>query len=957
MRSTLALIFFLSGASALIFESLWFRLAGLSLGNSVWSASLVLAAFMGGLAWGNGLVARLHRRIFHPVRLYAALEFAIGIGGIAVVLLLPQLPSLLGPVLGSLTDMPAMLNASRLTIAFGILVIPAITMGATLPVLAQALSRQDPNFGANIGWLYGWNTLGAMLAAFSTELFLVPAFGILNSGMFALVFNLMAALIALRFSQAHETVPMPGPDMPDVPQVISLRSRRYVAVAFLSGALMLALEVVWFRFLLLTRDGTSFIFGVMLAVVLAGIAVGGLAAAHLFHRDERAYRWLRHVTAVSAALVVLTYWGYDLFSVYRDTQDLSTLAFICYATFLMFPVAVFSGVAFTMVNRAVKDDFGSSARTAGIATLFNTVGAMLGSLGAGFILLPMVGMELSFFLIAATYCLTAFVVPREDQTSRLTILWGRGAFAAAAACLILFPFGLMKKTHFGDQIAMLPGHTLITSREGLIETLRYYRRDVFGKPKYYRLVTNGHSMSATTTASNRYMKLYVYLPLAFKPDTRDALLISFGVGSTAKALSDSRGLQNIDIVDISEEILETASIVYPGDDNPLRDERVRVHVEDGRFFLNTTSNRYDLITSEPPPPKNAGVVNLYSQEYFKLIRNRLNPGGYSSYWLPVQQLEPTDSLAIIKAFCNAFDDCSLWSGAGLEWMLLGSNDANPQRDVAQFSAQWREPDVGQELVALGLESPAQLGSLFMADSDLLMELTADVAPVTDNYPSRISSRAVGNPPPYIELYDLLMDEQARVERFRNSELISQLWPAELKKYSESFFHYERMIKNHFTGGVYQHQTDTYVWEAVDDLLTNTSLTTLPLWLLGSDQDTQDIVANLLDEEGYRDDFALELALKHASERDYETALQYVNRHIATSNGLSERASSLYLYLLAKNGLVDQARPIVANLEALGRPGMNRFLAWFATSFKLNSADSIEPSVLEDQQMTEAVDRH
>jgi hypothetical protein len=193
-----------------------------------------------------------------------------------------------------------------------------------------------------------------------------------------------------------------------------------------------------------------------------------------------------------------------------------------------------------------------------------------------------------------------------------------------------------------------------------------------------------------------------------------------------------------------------STIVYPGDENPLQDERVRVHVEDGRFFLNTTSSRYDLITSEPPPPKNAGVVNLYSQEYFKLIRKRLNPGGYASYWLPVLQLEPLDTLAIIKAFCNAFDDCSLWSGAGLEWMLLGSNDANRQSDALQFSAQWREPLVGRELVALGLESPAQLGSLFMADSDLLIKLTADVAPVTDNYPSRISSRQVSNRG-YVEL--------------------------------------------------------------------------------------------------------------------------------------------------------------------------------------------------------------
>ena len=278
MRSKLALIFFLSGASALVFESLWFRLAGLSLGNSVWSASLVLAAFMGGLALGNALVARLHNRLSQPVRLYAGLEFTIGIAGIAVVLLLPLLSGLLGPILARLTDLPLLLNAVRLAIAFGLLVIPAIAMGATLPVLVQAMSRQDANFGSNLGWLYGWNTLGAMFGAFVTELALVPAFGILNSGMIALTLNLLAAVIALQISQKEKGVPEPTPAKKHSRQPFTPRTRRFLAVAFVSGALMLALEVVWFRFLLLTRDGTSLIFAAMLAIVLAGIAAGGLVA-------------------------------------------------------------------------------------------------------------------------------------------------------------------------------------------------------------------------------------------------------------------------------------------------------------------------------------------------------------------------------------------------------------------------------------------------------------------------------------------------------------------------------------------------------------------------------------------------------------------------------------------------------------------------------------------------------
>ena len=181
----------------------------------------------------------------------------------------------------------------------------------------------------------------------------------------------------------------------------------------------------------------------------------------------------------------------------------------------------------------------------------------------------------------------------------------------------------------------------------------------------------------------------------------------------------------------------------------------------------------------------------------------------------------------------------------------------------------------------------------MADSDLLMELTADVAPVTDNYPARILSRQVSHQG-YIELYDSLMDEGERLERFRNSAQISQLWPADLKKNSEPFFQYERLIKNYFTAGIYHHQTDPFIWEAIDDLLTNTSLTTLPLWLMGSDQITQNIISSLLEQEGYRDEFALQLARKYASERDYETALAYVINHIATVNDVSDWTSRFYL---------------------------------------------------------------
>jgi predicted membrane-bound spermidine synthase len=942
MRLTVALIFFLSGASALIFESLWFRLVGLSLGNSVWSASLVLAAFMGGLAIGNVLVASRDARVLRPLRLYAGLEFAIGICGIAVVLLLPQFPGLLGPALGGLTDTPVLLNTARLFIAFGFLLIPAVAMGATLPVLAKALAREDTNFGSNIGWLYGWNTMGAMLGALSTELFLIPLLGILSTGLTALVFNLVAASIALRLSADIENAPL-APETPvDAGSVFGSRTRRYATVAFVSGCLMLALEVVWFRFLLLTQNGTGLIFAIMLALVLGGIALGGLVAGRLFRKNDCAYQWLRHVTAASAVLVVATYWGFDLFADHGDRGSTPMLAFIGYATFLMFPVAALSGVSFTMVNRAIKDDLGTSARTAGIATFYNTVGAMLGSLAGGFLLLPVLGMEKSFFVVAFLYGLTVFVVPRDATESRRSLLWQRGFVATAVMMLVAFPFGLMQKTYFVDEPAWLPNHHLVATREGVVETIRYYQREAFGEPKFYRLVTNGHSMSGTPIASKRYMKLYVYWPIALNPDTSSALLISYGVGQTAKALTDTRNLQSIDIVDISRDVLEMNSIVFPGDDNPLHDDRVNVHIEDGRFFLNSTKNHYDLITSEPPPPKLAGVVNLYSQEYFELIRTRLNPGGFVTYWLPVQQLEQMDTLAIIRAFCNAFEDCSLWSGAGLEWMLVGSNGATSRPGAAEFRAQWHEPVVAEEMMSLGIETPEQLGALFMADAKLLNELTSNVKPVMDNYPSRISPRLV-NSVAYVQLYGQLMDEKARLERFRHSDLIKRLWPEELRDSSAPYFEYDRLIKNHFIGRSYASPNDPYNWAMIDHLLTDTTLTTLPLWMLGSDWDNQRIVSSLKDSHEYRAKFDLERARRYTAARDYVTALKHMEDYVRETGEVSLWASNFYLYLLARNGRAEESGPAIAQKRQLGRRDADRFIDWYLDRFPEASGTEYQSS--------------
>jgi hypothetical protein len=307
----LYLVFFLSGVSALLFETLWFRLAGLSLGNSVWASSVVLASFMAGLALGNGLAMRRGPRTQRPIRLYALLELAIGGAGLLLVLSFPGLTPALAPILQPLVDHPWLLNLVRLGIAFSLLVVPAAAMGATLPILVKALCADERTFGEALGQLYGWNTLGAVVGAVSGEVFLIQLVGLRGTGVVAAAVNVLAASCAMLVSRSRESsstrpgVPRVGPDR------LGRQLGPLLVAAFLCGANLLALEVVWFRFLQLFVLGTSLAFALMLAVVLLGIAAGSFLASTWLGRDHRADRYLPHVALGAAGLAALTYISFE----------------------------------------------------------------------------------------------------------------------------------------------------------------------------------------------------------------------------------------------------------------------------------------------------------------------------------------------------------------------------------------------------------------------------------------------------------------------------------------------------------------------------------------------------------------------------------------------------------------------------------------------------------------------
>ncbi len=859
------LAFFLSGASALLFETLWFRLAGLTFGNSVWASSLVLASFMAGLALGNGLAMRWGPGTARPIRLYALLELAIGASGLGLVLLFPILTPALVPVFRPLLDTPWLLNSLRLGIAFSLMVIPAAAMGATLPLLVKALCAADENFGRVLGRLYGWNTLGAVVGAVSGELLLISLLGLRGTGLFAALLNALAAMVAVYLSRRHEATSQGAAPPQERIAAIDFGRWRLLLAAFLCGATLLALEVVWFRFLQLFVLGTSLTFALMLAVVLLGIAGGGFAASTWLGRDPTAHRFLPHLAVGTSGLTVLTFIAFAP----SAGQPWAVGSVLSAAIRLMLPVSLLSGCLFTFLGRALKDEVPDETEAAGGLTLANTLGGMVGALLGGLAILPHLGVERSIFSLSLVYAVVALCagssplpLPRERWNRQA--LWA--ASASLAVFLALFPFGLMKN-HFIRRTTgtfTADGSELVGVREGVTETVLYFRKDEWGEPLYHRLVTNNFSMSASQTIGRRYMKLYVYWPIALNPDTRSALLISYGVGSTAKALTDTASLASIDVVDISRTILEMNALVFPDPaSHPLRDPRVRVHIEDGRFFLQTTERRFDLITGEPPPPKHAGIVNLYSREYFALVHERLTPGGIVTYWLPVFNLTPEDSKAITRAFCSVFEDCSLWNGAALNWMLIGTRNAPGSRDEASFSRQWGDAVVSPELRALGFEEPEQLGATFIGDAPFLERWTQGHAPLVDDRPYRISSRVPSRPAPE---YLSVMDARKTRERFARSKFVRRVWPDALLARTLDAFESQAVFNALLSRTETASAPRSLRWA-----LTRPSGEFLPLLLMNSDPDLQRLAAAAAARgiDDRRLDY--QLAVAALAGRDYERA--------------------------------------------------------------------------------------
>ncbi len=728
MRASLALLLFLSGAAALVYQILWIKQLSLVVGIDIYAVTGCVSAFFAGLALGGFALGRWADRVRQPLRLYAMLEIGVALLGIATTL-----------GLAHVAEPFARLEAHSGLLAWALVLVlvglAPFLMGGTLPVVVRALRLQAGQVGAGGGRLYAANTAGAIAGALAASFLLLPAFGVQGAAYVAAAANLAAgaaALALVRFAPPAMRVPA---------SVRPANEARLAVILYaLAGGIALGYEVVWSQTIVQFASTRSFAFSVVLATYLAGLMAGAalyarwadrvrdpwsafgllIAAAGLVALVEIAVlgRWVIVLqTAVEAAMLDWT--G----SIFAGMCGRFAVAAAC----IVFVPTLFLGAAFPAALRLAVDPR-HIGRDVGAVVAFNTIGGIGGTILTGFVLVPALGLvhALAALAIAAT-ALGVVAVMRSRAAPKRADWAAVGLAAAAVLAACVTPSGRL-----ADLLAGSRGGRLVSYEESRGATVAVIEQSL-GRTRFRRLYIQGVSNSGDAMPSLRYMRLQALLPLILHGgEPRSVLVIGLGTGITAGALLQFPGLERRVVAELLPAVVRAAPN-FRGNFAAASDPRLDIRLRDGRRELLPHADLYDLITLEPPPPSAAGIVNLYSSDFYRLAAARLRHGGLVAQWLPLATQNDEDSRSLVRSFLDVFPHASLWTTEFHEMLLVGS--AEPiELDVPRITQRFGQPDIAAALRDVGVASPAALLATWVMDRGGLEQYAGDAPAVTDDRP-------------------------------------------------------------------------------------------------------------------------------------------------------------------------------------------------------------------------------
>ena len=748
--------FFFSGATALVYEIIWTRMLTVAFGHTVFSVSVVLAAFMAGLGFGCYLWGHLIDRVatrdgkeelgrVSPIMMYAVIEILIFVTCAALSLVFARFDVLYAWFCQWVPDSPLAFGLVKTALAFLLMFIPTTLMGATLPIISKYYVTDEKKLGSQVGILYGLNTLGAAVGCILTGFVFIAAFGALETALLASLVNLIIGVGAIRIYQEDEGGLVRKFKFPKIvlpPLQWSKGQGLWLAVSFIGGFTALAYEVIWTRLLVFSVASTVYSFSLMLAVFLLGIVIGSILVIPFIRKcaDQRMV-----LICLQAGAGV-----YVLFSIYAMDSLLSSpwngynlqdplRAFFRYfkdSVSLMLVPTILLGMCFPILIRMVSGGFANVGKGTGQVYAANTLGAIFGSLLAGFVFLPALKTAHSLLAIGSLNLLTALFL--FCSGAYLTPGLRKGLTAVFAGIVIFINFSMpqdiLRAFFMRDGVAQRNAKKLLYFEEGLTATVSVFR-DNYGilDPSAKRLVTNGISMSASNYIASRYMKLLAHIPILLSDNPENVLVICYGTGQTTGAAGIHPRVGSVESMELSASVVGASHIFKKENHDALNNPKVKIILQDGRERLLTTQKFYGVVTGEPPPPRTAFTVNLYTSDYYELIKKRLAPGGIAAQWVPLHSQSGKEVDMHLRAFRSVFPYAMAWLPVANELILIGSGQPI-EMDYKKLQARMDDPVVKAALSDIEIHSPADLlGNIWFLEEQM-DKLSAHQPLITDNRP-------------------------------------------------------------------------------------------------------------------------------------------------------------------------------------------------------------------------------
>jgi spermidine synthase len=750
LRKIVVLLFFGSGAAALVYEIVWLQLLELFVGSSAVSVGVLLGTFMGGMCLGSLLLPRYVSARRHPLRVYAALELAIGVLGVVLLFAMP----LVGRVYTAWGGYGLGGFLLRGVLAALCLLPPTMAMGATLPAVARWVETTP----AGVSWLgvfYAGNIAGAVFGCLFAAFYLLRVHDMATATYVAAAINVeVAALAFFLASGSRDGAPRAvSPEAPEPrwkPAKVEPAAGAglvYTAIA-LSGFCALAAEVVWTRLLALLLGATVYSFAIILAVYLFGLGIGsalGSLAARNVSDPRKALGWcqLAIVGTVAWSAVMLTrslpYWPINV-SISRSIWFNYQLD-LARTLWAILPGPILWGASFPLALAAVAGRDRDPGRVVGVVYAANTLGAIGGALSASLFLVAWLGSQRAqqIVMAAAAAAGLALLLPPLVAGVRARGLRGAGtaiplaATTAAAALLVarvppvpglLVGYGRYTPTWLNSAAQML------FVGEGLNASVAVSRAQG-GLLQYH---SAGKVQASSLPADMRLQRMLGHLTTLVPKDPRSVLVIGCGAGVTAGAVSIDPRVERVTIAEI-EPLVPRVVAAYFGSTNHdvVKNPKVRIVLDDARHFLLTSGEKFDAITSDPLDPWVKGAATLYTREFFEAARAHLNPGGVVTVFVQLYESSPEAVKSEVATFFEAFPRGIIWGnthlGRGYDMVLLGQAEPAPI-DLDAMDAHLRDArfaPVQRSLEEIGMGSAVALLGTFAGRAVDLPEWLRDAS--------------------------------------------------------------------------------------------------------------------------------------------------------------------------------------------------------------------------------------